>query len=72
MDIVKASTVIMDVRMKPTISMLEDIRIYVMQRMVKMQLNGHRWDRLNVCANIRDKLNLLKMKQKYVTNFTIE
>lgn len=32
-----------------------------------MQLKGQGWDRLNVCLGIREKLNVLKIKKRYVT-----
>lgn len=66
------NSVIMDSRKKPIISMLEDIRIYVMQRMVKMQVKDQGLDRLNICPEMRDKLNLLKTKQRCVTKFSIK
>lgn len=55
-------SVIMDARKKLIINMLEDIDIYVMQRMLKMQVKGQGWNRNNICINIMDKLNLLKIK----------
>lgn len=60
------NSVILDARKKPIISMLEDIRIYVMQRMVTMKLTGQGWNAYSVCPNIRIRLNMLQTEQRFV------
>lgn len=60
------NSVILDAQKKPIISMLEDIRIYVMQRMVTMNLTGQGWNRYSVCPNIRIWLNMLQTEQRFV------
>ncbi|XP_023743563.2 uncharacterized protein LOC111891725 [Lactuca sativa] len=59
------NSVILDARKKPIISMLEDIRIYVMQRMVTMKLTGQGWNAYSVCPNIRIRLNMLQTEQRH-------
>ncbi|KAL7584502.1 hypothetical protein Lser_V15G42910 [Lactuca serriola] len=59
------NSVILDTGKKPIISMLEDIRIYVMQRMVTMKLTGQGWNRYYVCPNIRIRLNMLQTEQRH-------
>jgi len=55
---------ILEARKKPIITMFEEIRVYVMQRMYAMQQLGQNWEN-QVCPNIRDKLNKLKKLQRY-------
>ncbi|XP_023755031.2 uncharacterized protein LOC111903502 [Lactuca sativa] len=50
---------------KPIITMLEDIRLYVMQRMCSLRQKGSGWGHLDVCPNIRLALNELKIQQRY-------
>nr|KAJ0194317.1 hypothetical protein LSAT_V11C800446560 [Lactuca sativa] len=59
------NSVILDARKKLIISMLEDIRIYVMQRMVTMKLTGHGWNAYSLCPNIRIRLNMLQTEQRH-------
>ncbi|XP_052624931.1 uncharacterized protein LOC111911059 [Lactuca sativa] len=59
------NSVILDARKKPIISMLEDIRIYVMQRMVTMKLTGQGWNAYSVCPNIRIRLNMLQTERRH-------
>jgi len=54
---------IRDSRRKPIISMLEDIRLYVMQRMHTQRVMGSAWD-LDVCPTIRRKLEKMKIKHR--------
>ncbi|XP_023749225.1 uncharacterized protein LOC111897504 [Lactuca sativa] len=59
------NSVILDARKKPIIIMLEDIRIYVMQRIVSMKLIGQGWNRYSVCPNIKTRLSILQYDQRY-------
>ena len=52
-------------RRKPMITMLEQIRIYVMERMYSQRMLGMEWD-LTICPAIRKKLEALKIKQRLV------
>ena len=61
------NNVIADARKKPIITMLEDLRLYVMERMYKLRIQGESWSRLNVCPKIREKINKLKYWQRFVT-----
>ncbi|CAI9290053.1 unnamed protein product [Lactuca saligna] len=51
-------------RKKPLITMLEEIRIYVMESLYIYKTKGQSWD-LNICPSIRLKLNKLKEKQRF-------
>ena len=59
------NNVILDARKKPIITMLEDIRLYVMQRMCSLRQKGSGWGHFDVCPNIRLALNELKIQQRY-------
>nr|KAJ0203538.1 hypothetical protein LSAT_V11C500232650 [Lactuca sativa] len=55
---------IVEARHKPIIAMLEDIRVYVMQRLYHQRSKGESWD-LTICPSIRKKIIHLKEKQKF-------
>lgn len=56
------NAVIVEARRKPIITMLEELRLYMMERMFKM--NGRGWT-TDISPWVRHKLNDLKMKQRY-------
>lgn len=60
------NSVIVEARKKPIITMLEEIRTYVMERMHKLQMKGCNWPDYQVCPAIRHKINELKIHQRYV------
>nr|KAJ0201229.1 hypothetical protein LSAT_V11C600309130 [Lactuca sativa] len=51
-------------RKRPLMTMLEEIRIYVMERICKLKSKGQYWD-LTMCPSIRLKLAKLKEHQKF-------
>ncbi|CAI9296360.1 unnamed protein product [Lactuca saligna] len=55
---------IVEARHKPIITMLEDIRVYVMQRLYYQRTKGESWD-LTICPSIRKKIADLKDKQRF-------
>lgn len=55
---------IKDSRRKPILTMLEEIRIYVMERLDSLRLKGLEWD-LTICPAIRSLLKDLKESQRY-------
>ena len=58
------NVVIVDARKKPIITMLEEIRLYMMDRIYNMKLKGQQWGN-HICPEIRDKVNLLKKAQRH-------
>ncbi|KAJ9553710.1 hypothetical protein OSB04_017755 [Centaurea solstitialis] len=58
------NAVIEEARKRPVITMLEEIRIYVMTRMYDMHTKGHGWN-LEICPFVRVKLENLKKQQRY-------
>ena len=58
------NNVLDDARKKPIITMLEDLRLYVMERMYHMRIQGENWARFGVCPKIREKINKLKYWQR--------
>ncbi|XP_052621668.1 uncharacterized protein LOC111893335 [Lactuca sativa] len=50
-------------RRKPIITMLEEIRIFVMERIYSQRVEGIEWD-LNICPSIRKRIQDLKVKQR--------
>ncbi|CAI9293205.1 unnamed protein product [Lactuca saligna] len=50
-------------RRKPIITMLEEIRIFVMERIYSLRVEGIEWD-LNICPSIRKRIQDLKVKQR--------
>lgn len=52
-------------RKRPLITMLEEIRIYAMERMYKMLQEGQSWGNLKICPSIRLKISKLKKQQRY-------
>jgi len=50
---------ILEARKKPIITMFEEIRVYVMERMFSMQVFGGNWE-TQICPSIREKINKLK------------
>lgn len=60
---------IVDARKKPIITMLEEIRVYVMNRMFSQKKKGQKWE-LEICPSIRRKIEQLKKSQRYwILNF---
>ena len=57
------NAVIKDMRRMPIISMLEDIRLYVMQRLFNQRVMGMEWD-LEICPSVRRELENMKVKQR--------
>ncbi|KAL4554042.1 hypothetical protein LXL04_039842 [Taraxacum kok-saghyz] len=57
------NAVIKDMRRKPIISMLEDIRLYVMQRLFNQRVMEMEWD-LEICPSVRRELQDMKVKQR--------
>lgn len=51
-------------RRKPIITMLEEIRIFVMQRMFRMSILAEKMEH-DICPTIRKKIELLKVKQRH-------
>nr|KAJ0211487.1 hypothetical protein LSAT_V11C400221130 [Lactuca sativa] len=49
---------------RPLITMLEEIRIYVMERLYRQKIKGQSWD-LTICPTIRLKLSKLKDLQRF-------
>ncbi|KAI3511151.1 hypothetical protein L1887_18295 [Cichorium endivia] len=58
------NSVITEARRKPIITMLEEIRMYVMDRMHRMQLKGSNWPDYEICPVLRQKINNLKVQQR--------
>ncbi|KAL7608103.1 hypothetical protein Lser_V15G11245 [Lactuca serriola] len=58
------NAVIVDARKKPIITMLEEIRLYMMDIVYTMKLKGQQWGN-HICLEIRDKVNLLKKAQRH-------
>nr|KAJ0208052.1 hypothetical protein LSAT_V11C500289790 [Lactuca sativa] len=58
------NSVIEAARKKPFITMLKEIRIYVMERLCIYKAKVESWD-LNICPSIRLKLNKLKEQQRF-------
>ncbi|XP_052625699.1 uncharacterized protein LOC128132783 [Lactuca sativa] len=52
-------------RKRPLITMLEEIRIYVIERLYRQKIKGQSWD-LTICPTIRLKLSKLKDLQRSV------
>ncbi|CAI9287937.1 unnamed protein product [Lactuca saligna] len=52
-------------RKRPLITMLEEIRIYAMERMYKMLLEGQSWGNLKIYPSIRLKISKLKKHQRF-------
>ncbi|CAI9273543.1 unnamed protein product [Lactuca saligna] len=50
-------------RRKPIITMLEEIRIFVMERIYTLRVEGIEWD-LNICPSIRKRIQDLKVKKR--------
>ena len=57
------NSAILDARRLPIIAMLEEIRVYAMQRLYYQKQKGESWD-LTVCPAIRKKLEKLKISQR--------
>nr|KAJ0207050.1 hypothetical protein LSAT_V11C500241920 [Lactuca sativa] len=58
------NVVIVDARKKPIITMLKEMRLYMMDRIYNMKLKGQQWGN-HICPEIRDKVNLLKKAQRH-------
>nr|KAJ0211080.1 hypothetical protein LSAT_V11C400212470 [Lactuca sativa] len=57
------NSAVLDARRKPLITMLEDIRCWVMQRLWMQKQNGLSWD-LDICPSIRREIEDLKELQR--------
>ncbi|KAL4583469.1 hypothetical protein LXL04_008042 [Taraxacum kok-saghyz] len=55
---------IMEARKKPIITMLEEIRVYVMERMYRQKVKGDKWE-LDIGPSIRRKIEKNKEIQRY-------
>ncbi|CAI9287973.1 unnamed protein product [Lactuca saligna] len=55
---------IVEARKKPIITMLEEIRLYVMERMYNQKIKGHKWD-MEICPSIRKRIEKMKEEQRY-------
>ncbi|CAI9289987.1 unnamed protein product [Lactuca saligna] len=55
---------IVEARKKPIITMLEEIRLYVMERMYNQKIKGHKWD-MEICSSIRKRIEKMKEEQRY-------
>ncbi|KAL4563609.1 hypothetical protein LXL04_027654 [Taraxacum kok-saghyz] len=53
-----------EIRTLPLLTMLEEIRIYVMERLYNSKKKGECWD-LDICPSIRLKLEKFKLKQRF-------
>ncbi|GJX94027.1 multidrug resistance-associated protein 5 [Tanacetum coccineum] len=58
------NSVIVNVRHKPLLTMLEAIRVIVLERMNKMREISRKWN-LGVCPNIKKRLEWLKEQQRF-------
>ncbi|CAI9299908.1 unnamed protein product [Lactuca saligna] len=65
------NAVIVDSRKKPTITMLEEIRLYMMDKIYNMKLKGQQWGN-HIFPEIRDKVNFLKKAQRHYQGSTSE
>ncbi|XP_023766738.1 uncharacterized protein LOC111915301 [Lactuca sativa] len=59
------NSIIAAARKRPLITMLEEIRIYVMERLCIQKSNGSSWGDLNICPTIRLKLSKIKTLQRF-------
>nr|KAJ0208438.1 hypothetical protein LSAT_V11C500283920 [Lactuca sativa] len=59
------NSVIDDARKRPLITMLEEIRIYVMERLCTQKSKGSSWGDLHICPSIRLKLSKIKGLQRF-------
>ena len=57
-------------RRKPIITMLEEIRLFVMERIYTQRVEGMEWDLL-ICPTIRKRIEDLKVKQREVFYFNM-
>ena len=53
-----------DARKKPIITMLEEIRLYVMERQFNLSMKGSAWPEFKPCPAITTLLNKLKKAQR--------
>ncbi|KAL7594646.1 hypothetical protein Lser_V15G29004 [Lactuca serriola] len=58
------NVVIVDARKKPIITMLEELRLYMVDKIYNMKLKGRQWGN-HIFPEIRDKVNLLKTIQRH-------
>jgi len=58
--------VIREMRRKPIISLLEDLRLYVMQRLYSQRCIGMEWD-FDTCPSVRKEIEDMKLQQRYAT-----
>ncbi|XP_023770486.1 uncharacterized protein LOC111919104 [Lactuca sativa] len=59
------NSVIRDARKKPIITMLKEIRLYVMERLYNLNMKGCSWPDFIPCPSITLLLNKLKRDQRY-------
>ncbi|CAI9293025.1 unnamed protein product [Lactuca saligna] len=59
------NSVIDDARKRPLITMLEEIRIYVMERLCTQKSKESSWGDLHICPSIRLKLSKIKALQRF-------
>ena len=58
-------------RKRPLITMLEEIRIYVTERLCRQKSKGSSWGDLNICPTIRLKLSKIKELQRLVVEYLL-
>ncbi|CAI9284262.1 unnamed protein product [Lactuca saligna] len=58
------NAVIVDARKKPIITMLEELRLYMMDIIYNKKLKGQQWGN-HICPEISDNMNLLKKAQRH-------
>nr|KAJ0196437.1 hypothetical protein LSAT_V11C700373310 [Lactuca sativa] len=56
--------VIVDARKKPIITIFEELRLYMMDRLYNMRLKGQKWGN-HICPEISDKVNFLKKVERH-------
>ncbi|XP_052627034.1 uncharacterized protein LOC128133578 [Lactuca sativa] len=59
------NSIILDARKKPLITMLEEIRIYIMDRFAYMNVESEKWNS-NVCPKILKKMNRFGKNTRYL------
>ncbi|CAI9261002.1 unnamed protein product [Lactuca saligna] len=59
------NSIIAAARKRPLITMLEEIRIYVMERLCIQKSKGSSWGDLNICPTIRLKLSKIQTLQRF-------
>lgn len=61
------NSAIVESRKKPIITMLEEVRVYVMERIYHQKKKGEKWN-LPICPSIRRRIEKHKVAQRYNCN----